>query len=331
MSQTPSLAVVIEGGLVQYVTVQDWPASLPLPRVAVVDYDTEGAEDEDVTRFSLAGETLEALCYSETPEVYEPSAEVLSPRALLAAIGEAVDDGQARLSLAPRHEGTLMSDTPPACGVLTLDRVTPVIIALFGALGLTEARPGPGPARVAVFSESCGPQWAGVLKALAHLAAGLDLVPPERNGAFSAAAVLSTLAAHFGVAREKEMRHLIDYGRFEDTADFNTLFMIAFHFDDGHGLTSLRIENGWRDSSPFLPRCGCDVRFLSREIRLSGGSGSITALGVNLRQALLEGDVEHAAALISLDAMDILDGIGDAPLRLRLHRRVIDLLTRDLP
>jgi hypothetical protein len=101
MSQTPSLAVVVEGGLVRTIIVQDWPASLPLPRIAVVDYDTEGAEDDRLTRFSLAGETLEALCYSETPEVYEPSAKVLSPRALLAAIGEAVDDGQARLPLTP--------------------------------------------------------------------------------------------------------------------------------------------------------------------------------------------------------------------------------------
>jgi hypothetical protein len=102
MSRVPSLAVVIDGGLVQSVIVQDWPASLPLPRIAVVDYDVEGAEADEVTRFSLAGETLEALCHSETPVVYEPSTKALSPRALLAALDAAVDDGQARLSLAPR-------------------------------------------------------------------------------------------------------------------------------------------------------------------------------------------------------------------------------------
>jgi hypothetical protein len=102
MPQTPSLAVVIEGGLVQTVLVQDWPAWLPLPRIAVVDYDTEGAEDDEVTRFPITGETMEARCHSATPEVFEHATTALSPRAILAALGEAVDNGEARLPLAPR-------------------------------------------------------------------------------------------------------------------------------------------------------------------------------------------------------------------------------------
>jgi hypothetical protein len=101
MSQVPSLAVVVDGGLVQYVTVQDWPASLPLPRIAVVDYDVDGADEDELIRIPIAGITLEARCHSETPVVVESSTKALSPRAILAAL-DATDDGPARLPLAPR-------------------------------------------------------------------------------------------------------------------------------------------------------------------------------------------------------------------------------------
>ncbi len=37
MSRNPSFAVVLEGGLVQAIVVQDWPDQLPLPPFAVVD------------------------------------------------------------------------------------------------------------------------------------------------------------------------------------------------------------------------------------------------------------------------------------------------------
>ncbi|MDR0439912.1 MAG: hypothetical protein LBI59_02875 [Candidatus Accumulibacter sp.] len=85
----------------QTAIVEDWPASLPLPRIVIVDYDVEGADECDITRFSLAGET--ALCRSETPEVYEKSFQkALSPRALLAALGEAADHGQSRPPLESR-------------------------------------------------------------------------------------------------------------------------------------------------------------------------------------------------------------------------------------
>ncbi|HHF0928341.1 TPA: hypothetical protein ACPJH2_000945 [Pseudomonas aeruginosa] len=101
MPRNPSFAVVLEGGLVQAILVQDWPGHLPLPLFAVVDYDTEGAEDGEITRFPIGDSEAEAICRGESPTVHEALADSLSPRAVLAALDEpVVDDGPDPLAIA---------------------------------------------------------------------------------------------------------------------------------------------------------------------------------------------------------------------------------------
>lgn len=86
MSRTPSFAVVLEGGLIQSVVVQDWPVHLPLPPFALVDYDTESADDDEIVRFNIGSTTAEALCRSDTTTVFESLPDALSPRVVLAAL-----------------------------------------------------------------------------------------------------------------------------------------------------------------------------------------------------------------------------------------------------
>lgn len=100
MTRTASLAVVLEGGLVQAVLVQDWPAQIPLPRIAVVDYDTEGADPDEITHFTIGDKPEEAVCRGEMPQVYESLTDALSPRTVLAALGEIADDENAETPLA---------------------------------------------------------------------------------------------------------------------------------------------------------------------------------------------------------------------------------------
>ncbi|MBV2205755.1 MAG: hypothetical protein KUL87_10065 [Pseudomonas sp.] len=90
MSRNPSFAVVLDGGLVQAIVVQDWPDHLPLPPFAVVDYDTEGAADHEIVRFGIGNTEAEAVCRSDTPTVFESLPDALSPRIVLAALGEPV-------------------------------------------------------------------------------------------------------------------------------------------------------------------------------------------------------------------------------------------------
>lgn len=101
MSRNPSFAVVLEGGLVQTILVQDWPSYLPLPPFAVVDYDTEGADDDEITQFPIGTTDAEAVCRGETPTVHEALADSLSPRAVLTALDEpVVDSGPDPLAIA---------------------------------------------------------------------------------------------------------------------------------------------------------------------------------------------------------------------------------------
>ncbi|UDM06146.1 hypothetical protein LG409_12155 [Halomonas sp. NyZ770] len=101
MSRNPSFAVVLEGGLVQAIVVQDWPGHLPLPPFAVVDYNTEGAADDEIVRFDIGNTEAEALCRSDTPTVFESLPDALSPRIVLAALdGPVQDDMPEPLALA---------------------------------------------------------------------------------------------------------------------------------------------------------------------------------------------------------------------------------------
>ncbi len=93
MPQPPYIAVVLEGGLIQTVITEHWPGQLPQPRVVVVDYDKEGALDEDLTEFSIGNEILEALCHLEVPTPFEAfDKPALSPLAVLTALGETDDE-----------------------------------------------------------------------------------------------------------------------------------------------------------------------------------------------------------------------------------------------
>jgi hypothetical protein len=92
MSQTPYIAVVFGDGQMQSVIVQEWPDQIPLPRIAIVDYDINGVDEEDLTHFSIGDTPMAALCRSETPDRYEDYkaalSPALSPKAVLAALGE---------------------------------------------------------------------------------------------------------------------------------------------------------------------------------------------------------------------------------------------------
>ncbi|WP_313024531.1 hypothetical protein [Pseudomonas lopnurensis] len=73
MSLPPYIAVVIDGGVIQTVITEHWPSQLPQPRIVVVDYDKDGARDDELTEFSIGDEILEALCHIEYRHRLRPS------------------------------------------------------------------------------------------------------------------------------------------------------------------------------------------------------------------------------------------------------------------
>ncbi|MFT3803480.1 MAG: hypothetical protein QM766_19990 [Burkholderiaceae bacterium] len=72
---------------------KDWPNPIHLPRIAIVDYDTEGADDDEITRFSIGDDPAEAVCRFEMPGSVRIPPGCAVAKCRLAALG-ATDDGE---------------------------------------------------------------------------------------------------------------------------------------------------------------------------------------------------------------------------------------------
>lgn len=208
-----------------------------------------------------------------------------------------------------------------ATGVLVLDKVTPIILALFGAFNLHPFYPGGGRAYIAKQSVRSDPQWRDVLVSLVGPAGkrGLPIpdAPAPRMGA-----VLQALSAHFCADRDEALRNLIKHYDFDGPVDLEAAFTIATRLDDGHGLVELQFEGCWHCDTPRLGEFGGVGRFFSREVRLVTGSTRALDLGARLRKAIREDDLEGAAARIVQESRRLFGGISDASVRMRLVRLV---------
>lgn len=218
-----------------------------------------------------------------------------------------------------------------ATGVLMLNRITPVITALFGAFELDETYPGDGRAYIARISESNDPQWADILEGLIDLTNDLDLAVGEEDGEATIETALWALASHFTVDQDEELAHLIEHHPFENEADLEALFLIASRFDDGHQLTAILFEGCWHCSKPRLFEFGGDACFLSQEVSLFGTSSHTLELGAELRKARLADDPAAVSARIVTETMRLTSGFSDEEFRLGLQQRVAEQLLRTAP
>ncbi len=221
-----------------------------------------------------------------------------------------------------------------ATGVLVLDRVTPVISALFGRFRLEGSHPGNGRAYIARLSEAHVPEWDGVLLDLITLAAQLDLPAPESDDAqddsddVSIQVILDLLASRFGAQEDTDLLNLIEHHGFKGEADLEALFLLATAFDDGHRLVAIEFEGSWSCSKPLLFEFGGAASFLSREVRVFRGSSTAIPLGQALRKAVVDHDPETAAALIDKETQGLFAGIQDDHFRMGVRQRVAERLAR---
>lgn len=220
-----------------------------------------------------------------------------------------------------------------ATGVLMLDRVTPVIIALFGGFNLDEDYPGDGKAYIARIAESNDPQWSDVLDGLVDLATKLDLPAPDEDSLedLSMELILGMLAKHFSADQDLDLLNLIEHHQFEDAADLEALLLIASCFNDGHNLAAIQFEGCWHCSKPRLFEFGGEGMFLSRDVTVYSSSTQAMELGQELRRTIQDGDLDKAVAQLAREATNLLAGIGDdairASLRLRLAERLLESST----
>ncbi|HBP0979070.1 hypothetical protein QRD40_05115 [Comamonas sp. Y6] len=217
-------------------------------------------------------------------------------------------------------------------GVLMLDRVTPIIKALFSGFKLDENYPGNGQAYIAQISETNNPQWDDVFGGLEDLAAQLGAPMPKDEGSedegLPIPQAIERLAEFFGSSKDAELANLIEHHNFEDGADLDALLLIATCLDDGHHLTAIQYEGCWYCSKPRLFEFGGDGCYLSREVQVVRASSRARQLGDQLRKAILAADAEEASAVIALEAGSLLAGINDERFRMNVRRRVAERLAQ---
>ncbi len=217
-------------------------------------------------------------------------------------------------------------------GVLMLDRVTPVIKALFGGFALDENYPGDGQAYIAQIAETNDPQWSDVFGGLEDLTAQLGVPMPDDDESEDEGSlipqVIERLAEFFGSSKDEELANLIEHHKFEDNADLDALLLIATCLDDGHHLSAIQFEGCWYCSKPRLFEFGGDGSYLSREVQVARASSQALQLGDQLRKAILAADAEEASAVIAMEAGSLLAGINDGQFRMNVRRRVAERLAQ---
>lgn len=90
---TPLMAIVLDAGQVQDVILEHWSTPETLPQVLVVDYDTEGFAEIDLTRFIVGKEVNEAACKLIDPLHSESLTGGLVPSKVLQAMLATKDAG----------------------------------------------------------------------------------------------------------------------------------------------------------------------------------------------------------------------------------------------
>ena len=217
-------------------------------------------------------------------------------------------------------------------GVLVLDKVTPVIKALFGVFDLDENYPGNGQAYIANIAESSNCTWDSVLENLQDLAQklGLKLVDEEGESAETVEDILSVLAEHFNASQNEELEGLMEHCEFSDCeADLDALFTIAKAFDDGHGLKAYKTEAAWYCSKPRLFEFGgCGV-FNGSHVAVCGSSDQVVRLGETLEAALAAGDTDAASEIVRLKVGNLLAGIYSEASRAQVRSKLIQMLSAE--
>lgn len=209
-----------------------------------------------------------------------------------------------------------------ATGVLVLDKVTPVITALFGGFNLDASYPGDGEVYVAKISEDNDPNWDDIRESLVELAKELGLTPSE-NVDDAAAGWLHALTAHFGDGEDEVLCNIVEP---DDSADLADIYRIALRLDDGHGLKAIKIEGCWHCDKPRLFEFGGNGEYIGRNCYVSSVSSSSVLLGGKLDAALASGNLDDGAKELLASVSGILNGVYDKGEREALKQRLATLL-----
>lgn len=197
-------------------------------------------------------------------------------------------------------------------GFLVLDRVTPVIEAIFGEMNLEPIDPTRRRAFIATASECDGPSWTDIFAKLAAVAASLGASLP---GSASRIDILDAIAGRLNSTLDDRAQLAETVQDGDECPSPAKLFIVASQLNDGHGLSAIQMEGAWH-SDRLLPNHFGGIGFyMSNEVCVQFTSNDAQALGPPVRAALANHDVETAAAHFTFFTEDLLLGITEEETR----------------
>ncbi len=212
-------------------------------------------------------------------------------------------------------------------GILVLDKVTPVITALFTPFNLD---PRIQEDNGGVYIGYCGSEdyasWSDVTADFIDICRVSDSTISENLPLPEA---LLALAKHLKIesSRLKEIESFIEQVDLDDQITLDQAFALAKILDDGHGLKKLIFENAVYCDRPRLFAFGGYGTYYSENVSLVSTSQDCISLGRGLDANLTHGDLEGAASILVEDFRAILDGIQDDQYRVKLYQLVADALS----
>lgn len=136
-----------------------------------------------------------------------------------------------------------------ATGMIMVERITPIITALFGEY-LQQTETCMGGVFVKLWEES-PPTWRSVHKALVRLSDQLDMPIPRKQQA-TIQGQLDWMSWFLLGEESKDLNAFLKKFSFEGYADVETLVFLSDVLDDGHGLFASRFEGRLAHGVPAL-------------------------------------------------------------------------------
>ncbi len=215
-------------------------------------------------------------------------------------------------------------------GVLVLDKVTPVIEAVFGPYELDGKHPGNGEAYIANLAESSSCTWESIMDNLGELAedVGVATTGPDGNEIETIGDMLKILAPHFNAVEDADLDRLIENDCFslDETADLTSLFVIAKAFDDGHGLKAIKTEGGWHCDKPLLFQFGGCGDYVGLHFSTHIDSHTASSFGERVEQALGNGQHDIVAQMVGERIDILLSGIKNRDAREDVQVKLASIL-----
>ena len=210
-------------------------------------------------------------------------------------------------------------------GVLVLDKVTPIIKALFDDFALDHH--GEGEAYFACMAETNNPNWEDITERLYEILEGYGVIALPDDADQTTENILYSLASHFGANDDVSFNNLIEHADFSECVDLDVLFDIAQRLDDGHGLKAIKAEGCWHCDKPRLFEFGGNGEFYGRHFFTQATSSSALNLGSAVNDAIEAGDLDKAAEQFYKVATGLLAGITDADVRDDIRTRLSSALS----